>query len=300
MRSAVDAGVPSKQVLVVDNGSRDLSIEQLELEFPKVQIIRNTCNAGFARAANQGIRVADREFTLLLNNDAILNPYAPTAFANAFAMEPLLALAGGQLEYPDGRLQSAFAPLPSLTQELLPASVLKRVWPDRFLRKAHSNQTIDVESVFGACLAVRNTVLVKVGLLDEDLFFYYEEIDWCRRVRNLQLKVSHVPLAKASHVHGHTANRFYSKSRIELQRSKLTYYKKVFSYLQYTIISALLVVRSFFNATFCLIGCVATLGMSKTLRRRTAAYLMTFTWHMLMRPRSWGFPDKCKGTTSRW
>ncbi len=112
--SAIRETDPASQIIVVDNGSRDDSIASMPQEFSEVVVIRNPCNAGFARAVNQGIKVASAEFILLLNNDAQLEPGALCAFAGEFDRLPNLAIAGGQLRYPDGRLQSAFAPLPSL------------------------------------------------------------------------------------------------------------------------------------------------------------------------------------------
>src|ERR1700691_1317323 len=111
VHSATRECVRASQIIVVDNGSHDNSIENLERSFNGLTVIRNNCNAGFARPVNQGIERASAEFILLLNNDAQLEPGALQAFAHGFDSLPNLATAGGQLRYPDGRLQSAFAPL---------------------------------------------------------------------------------------------------------------------------------------------------------------------------------------------
>ena len=139
VQSAVAEHVPASQIVVVDNGSTDHSIDSLAAAFPSINIILNSCNEGFARAVNRGLRIATGEFALLLNNDARLEPGALQAFADGFGRFPKLAIAGGQLRYPDGRLQSAFAPLPSLAEELLPRPILKLLWPRRFQRKALLN-----------------------------------------------------------------------------------------------------------------------------------------------------------------
>jgi len=290
--------VPPSQIFIVDNGSCDDSIQNLQQTHPGVHINRNSCNAGFARAVNQGIRQAldqpaPADFILLLNNDAQLQPGALRAFADGFDAMPKVAIAGGQLHYPDGRLQSAIAPLPSVAEEILPLFILKLVAPDRFRRKTRVSQPIAAESVLGACLCVRASVLPTLGLLDEDYFFFFEEIDWCRRARLMGAEVYHLPDARAVHSGGHTANRFRGPARVEYQRSKLIYFKRSRGPVTYFLVSAFLIFRTFINALAGAVACAATLWLSKRLRAKAATYWYLLCWHALLRPASWGLPDKC-------
>jgi GT2 family glycosyltransferase len=291
--SALEECVPPAQIIVVDNGSKDGSIEALLREVHEVQIIRNLCNAGFAKAANQGISVASGEFILLLNNDAQLEPGCLQAFADGFDRLPKLAIAGGQLHYPGGRLQSAFAPLPSLAEEALPRPLLKLLWPSRFRRKTIDDNPAPVECVFGACLCVRASALPRLGLLDEDYFFFMEEIEWCQRAHRLGAEVYYLPSARALHGQGQTANRFRGPSRVEYQRSKLTFFKKTRTPAEYLAVSSVLVLRAFINALFSSLACVATLCLNRRLRVRAATYWYLLCWHSLLRPASWGLPEKC-------
>ncbi len=293
VRSALQEGVPAAQVVVADNGSADDSLLQLEQAVPGTPILRNGCNAGFARAVNRGIRVAQSEFLLLLNNDAELQSGSLTAFAAAFDRVPALAIAGGQLRYPNGRLQSAFAPLPTLREEFIPVNLLKWANPHRYVRSTTSVESREVESVFGACLAVRAAALPSIGLLDEDFFFYFEEVEWCRRARLAGHKVYYLPQARAMHLLGHTANRYRGDARIELQRSKLLYFRKCTTRPRYCLLSAYLVFRTFVNALFGSLACVFTLGLQRKLRANTRAYWRMFLWHLCGRPVSWGLPGKC-------
>ena len=291
--SARAEGVPARQIVVVDNGSRDSSmLAAAQLPQPP-QTILNGCNAGFARAVNAGLRVLATEFVLLLNNDAELTPGALAAFAAAFDHDPLLAIAGGQLHYPDGRLQTAFAPLPSLTEELLTPGLMRKLHPERYRRTAAGSETREVESAYGACLAVRSAAMARFGLMDEEFFFYYEEVEWCRRARLAGFRVAYVPRARAMHRWGHTANRFRTEARIELQRSKLTYFRKASSPAGYTMISFLLIASAMFNVLTNGLAVALTLGLAPKLRRKLAAYRRVLAWHLRGRPASWGLPDKC-------
>jgi hypothetical protein len=290
--------VPASQIIVVDNGSHDNSIENLQRIVDGLAVIRNPCNAGFAKAVNRGIREAfsvptPAEFILLLNNDAQLDPGALKAFANGFDALPKLAIAGGQLHYPDGRLQSAFAPLPSIAEEIFPPFLLKLFAPGRFRRKTLDENPRSVECVLGACLCVRSPVLPRLGLLDEDYFFFFEEIDWCRRARRMGAEVYYLPAVRAMHLGGQTANRFRGPSRVEYQRSKLTFFRKTRTPAAYLAVSAFLVFRTLINALAGSIACAATLFLNRRLRSKAATYWYLFSWHLQFRPARWGLPGKC-------
>jgi N-acetylglucosaminyl-diphospho-decaprenol L-rhamnosyltransferase len=299
VRSAVQEGVPQSQIIIVDNGSADDSVQAVVTNISDVQVIRNNCNAGFARAVNQGIRQASSKFILLLNNDAQLEPSALRAFADAFDALPELAIAGGQLRYPDGRLQSAFAPLPTLAEEILPLALLKLLFPDRFRRKTLDEHPMSVESVLGACLCVRSSILPALGLLDEDYFFFFEEIDWCRRAHQIGAEIYYLPNARAVHQGGHTANRFRGLARVEYQRSKLTYFRKTRYPAAFYFVSGFLALRTLINALFGTLMCALTLCLNKRLRLKAATYWYLFCWHALFRPASWGLPGKSSGLKYR-
>lgn len=291
--SAVREGVPASQIILVDNGSQDDSILTLERNIAGASVIRNTCNAGFARAVNQGIALATAEFILLLNNDAQLEDGALQAFADSFDKLPNLAIAGGQLNYPDGRLQSAFAPFPTLAEEIFPSILLKLFFPNRFRRKTPDENPMVAESVLGACLCVRSSVLPRLGLLDEDYFFFFEEIEWCHRAWRMGAEVYYLPKARACHRQGHTANRFRGPSKVELQRSKLIFFRKSRKPAVFFVLSVFLVLRALINALSGTVFCAATLCLDRRLRLRTWTYWYVFSWHLLGRPASWGLPGKC-------
>jgi GT2 family glycosyltransferase len=141
-------------------------------------------------------------------------------------------------------------------------------------------------------------VLPTLGLLDEDYFFFYEEIEWCQRVRQMGLEVWYLPSARATHVGGATANRFRGPARVEYQRSKLTFFRKTRRPAAYLIVSAFLVLRTLINALACAIACAVTLFLNRKLRLKAATYWYLFFWHLLFRPANWGLPGKCPPDSS--
>ncbi len=293
IRSVLREDVRAAQIIIVDNGSQDDSLATIERDIPGTMIIRNPCNAGFARAVNQGLAQAQGDFALLLNNDAQLQPGALRAFADTFDQIPEMAIAGGQLHYADGRLQNAIAPLPTLTAELLPRALLKWILPHRFQSKMATGIPVAVESVIGACLTVRRSTLPQLGLLDEDYFFFLEETEWCQRARRLGFQVYHVPAARVLHAQGQTANRFRTAARIEFQRSKLIFFKKSRPFTSYLVLTALLPIKSLINALSNTLLCLLTACTNARQRAKTLGYWHITLWHMLGRPASWGLPGKC-------
>jgi GT2 family glycosyltransferase len=171
--------------------------------------------------------------------------------------------------------------------------LLKLLWPSRFRRKTIDDNPAPVECVFGACLCVRAAALPRLGLLDEDYFFFMEEIEWCQRAHRLGAEVYYLPAARALHGQGQTANRFRGPSRVEYQRSKLTFFRKTRSPVDYLSVSAILVLRALVNALSSSLACVATLCLNGRLRVKAATYWYLLGWHLLLRPPSWGLPEKC-------
>ncbi len=298
--SALQEGITAGNIVIIDNGSRDASVTNVLEAHPAIQLVSNLCNAGFARAVNQGLARATADFVLLLNNDAELQPGALRAFVEAFDGIPRMAIAGGQLRYPDGRMQNAIARFPRLATELFPNAMLEFFLPARFKGTTASIDPVAVDCVIGACVAVRRAALPTLGPLDEDYFFFYEETEWCRRAWRLGFKVYHLPAARALHLQGGTARRFRGRARVEFQRSKLIFFKKTRTPLVFLCASALVTVGTCVDALVNTVLCVLTCFAIKRLRTKARVYLYLAGWHLMGRPESWGLPDKCpRGVTAR-
>jgi N-acetylglucosaminyl-diphospho-decaprenol L-rhamnosyltransferase len=291
-QSVIEAGISETQLIVVDNGSRDQSLQQLQNHLPTCRIIRNGCNAGFARAVNKGLREVTTEFAILLNNDARLGPAAPQALAIMFDSHAQAAILGGRLRYEDGRLQNAVAAFPTLTAEILPKALLRWRWPQRYAGRPTGDIPLQVESVIGALLAVRMDAAKQIGLLDEDFFFFLEETEWCLRATQRGWQVWHVPAAVAIHAQGGTAKRYNALARVEYQRSKLLYFRKT-TPARYPLILIILFSKAGLNALFNGVACVLSLGLPRRLREKTAVYLSVLGWYLRGRPADVGLPDKC-------
>ena len=85
---------------------------------------------------------------------------------------------------------------------------------------------MEVESVIGACMMIRNEAIKNVGKLDEDYFFFLEETDWCYRMQKAGWKVYHVPEARIIHLGGQSKKMAPWQSQIEYCRSLYIFFKK--------------------------------------------------------------------------
>ncbi len=194
------------EVIVVDNGSTDESLELLADEFPDAVMVSNAENQGFARGCNQGVRRATNEFVLLLNTDAVVDLSCLSELVAVAAVDEksaawqprLLPATSGQVE-----------PLFSLFTR---SGFLWHVSPDEADRYG---QPTRVFSLKGACMLVRKSAFDALGGFDERFFAYLEETDLCWRLQLADWNVMYVPSAIVHHVGGATSTKIFSSAQLD-------------------------------------------------------------------------------------
>jgi N-acetylglucosaminyl-diphospho-decaprenol L-rhamnosyltransferase len=204
-------GVAAYEVIVVDHGSTDGSVELVRERFPHARLIEQE-NRGFGAGMNAGMRAAGGHYFLLLNADAWPVGDA-VARLRAFADEhPEAAVVGPRLLHPDGSLQPSVRGFPTLWRLATEFFFLRRLAPRSRLFNAFYGAGFDHRSVReaewlgGACLLVRREAADAVGPFDESFFLFSEEVDWCYRFRRAGWKVLFYPGAEFVHVIGAAYN----------------------------------------------------------------------------------------------
>lgn len=275
------------EIILVDNASRDDSLARVAERYPIVRTIRNNCNNGFARACNQAIARAQGDYMLLLNNDARPAPDVPNLLEAAFRRFPRAAVVAGQLVDAAGRPQRSAGRIPTALDELGLG----------FLRRAPRVPTVDglgeVESVVGACMAVRRAAIEATGPLDGEFFFYFEDTEWCQRLRRHGWQILLEPAARVTHLKGASTRGKRHGAQIEALRSRLIFYRKTMRAPLAWFLTGYRVLRLSINAATNLLAMLLTLGLHARLREKTAVYFLQLAWLLLGRPDSWGLPDKC-------
>lgn len=208
LRSLRQHGGPDLLLVVVDNGSRDGSLEMLARDWPEVRVIANDRNAGYVRANNQAIAATDSEHLLLINTDAYLTAGALDALLDAMDTDPRAAVVGPRLVYGDGSWQRWTAGrFPGLAAMLNYYLGLERLLPDRkrfqglWLTRDVS-QPFRPDWVCSACLLVRRAALEEVGLLDETYPAYVEDVEFCERAARAGWRTWYRPDATVVHLMG--------------------------------------------------------------------------------------------------
>jgi hypothetical protein len=252
-------------------------------------VIANGENLGFARATNQGISQSSGKYILLLNPDTEAKGNAIEKLVVFMGSHLDAGIAGGQLLNEDGSKQNSIANFPSLATELLNKSLLRRLFPKRFPGKErHYSGPIEVDSVIGACLIARREAVERVGTLDEGYFLFFEETDWCYRMKKAGWKVYHVPEAEVIHFQGKGAETRKREAKAEYYRSRYRFFRKNRGRLQWFVLLIGLMAKLKIELLSMGIGCLFTLFLIRKWRKRLSLYAYLMVWHLRFCPRGWG------------
>ncbi len=197
------------EVFVVDNASSDDSVSMVKNKHPRVKLIENTKNVGFARANNQALRIASGRFLLLLNPDTVLRRDTLKTMLSFFKNHPEAGISGCKVLNPDGTLQLACRrgfPTPGVA--FFKMVGLSNIFPKSKTFGAYNLTYLDpdalaeVDAVSGSFMMIRRKALEQAGLMDEDFFMYGEDLDICYRVKQAGWKVYYVPHTDIIHFKG--------------------------------------------------------------------------------------------------
>ncbi len=190
-------GVPF-DIVVVDNASRDGSVEHIRAAFPQVTVLESPTNLGFTGGNNLGLRYARQrgyEYVLLLNNDTEVAPDFLAPLVQALE-DDSQAAAAGPLIYYHARPRVVWSAGGAIDWQRGETRMLGL--------GEHDNGQFDgpprtVDFVTGCALLVRLSVVNEVGILDERFFAYYEEVEWCVRMQRAGYHILFVPQSKVWH-----------------------------------------------------------------------------------------------------
>ncbi|MEA2199936.1 MAG: hypothetical protein QOI89_532 [Solirubrobacteraceae bacterium] len=225
-------GATELSAVVVDNASRDGTVERVRDHARWAQLVELPANRGFAAACNLGIAsILDADVIILLNPDVEVPPDFLTRVArldwpsDVAARGPAIVNWQGQLE------QSARGFPRARTGLLGRTSLLARVRPNSRLLRADLRAKRDsgpraVDWVSGACLIVPAEMFRSVGMLDDRYFMYWEDADWCRRAHDRGYSVIYDPALCVTHHQGSSSRERWAMTTIAFHRSALLYWRR--------------------------------------------------------------------------
>lgn len=253
VRSVVDLtkGV-SYELIVVDNHSSDLSLLLDAQQTYNLRLIRLDDNLGFARANNEGIRVARGRHLFFLNPDTRLLNDAVSVLSHFLDANPEVGACGGNLSNAQGAEQFSYWPL-------LPGARMEwnELWSNLWLRLRHrsslkfnhTGRPKEVGYIIGADLMTRAEVIRQVGPFSDDFFLFYEETELCYRIHRHGYKIISVPQAHICHLESQTIGSMLERQTY-MMPSRQTYLNKTTSRLEHRLADAILTLNCLLRLLF--------------------------------------------------
>ncbi|MDI6871444.1 MAG: glycosyltransferase family 2 protein [Bacillota bacterium] len=209
VRADLPPDVPAR-IIVVDNASRDGTVEMIQRDFPEVHLIANADNRGPAVAYNQGVAAGrDARFVLMLNSDIELRPGTIRPMLVYLETHPDVSGVLGRLYNPDG------------TPQYMRVQI--KQW-----RKPAWDRPFRATFVSTCFLMARREAFQRVGPFDEAYYFHNEDLDWSERATRLGLRFIYLPEVGVFHHCSAGKKQNYGPIMAELYPSNLYYFHKFY------------------------------------------------------------------------
>jgi len=222
-----------KEIIIVDNNSRFFDKNKIKKIFPKIKIIENKKNLGFAKAVNQGIRKSKSSFILLLNPDTYLIDNSIVNTINIIINDKKIGAIGGRLLNKNRQKSYTANNKPSFLTGLFEFTNLKKIFPNNKFsnnfwieKKQLINKPIEVSSLCGAYIIFRKKINNKLNLFNQKYFLYLEDIDFGIKINNQGYKVIFDPNSRIIHIGGHSTNNKYKTNLKQWYESREIFFKE--------------------------------------------------------------------------
>ena len=228
-------------IVIIDNASNDDSLEKIQRaiainDWERTELIKSANNAGFSAGNNIGINSSSSEFILLLNSDTIVRPGAVETLVKTLQDNPQMGMASPRLEWPDGSPQESCFRFHRPINELIRSACTGPI--TRLLKSYEVPLPVCAKLSYPewtsfACVLIRRELFEQIGLLDDEFFMYFEDVDFCRRARSAGWPIINNPQARVVHLRGGSSpvkSQAAKKKRLPryFYESRTRYYYKHF------------------------------------------------------------------------
>ncbi len=231
------------EIILIDNASKDSTVQIVQREFPQVRLQLNKQNLGYAHANNQGINLSQGKYLLLLNPDTRLKPDALFKMINFMDANLQYAALAPKLLNPDESIQSSLREFPSYEILFWESTGLSKLFPShrRFGRWRmgyfNYNKMAEVDQPLASCLLIRREVFKKIGQFDEIFPIFFNDVDFSKRMKKAGLKTVYLPDVEVYHYRGASTSQVRAKMIWEWHISLFRYFKKHHSGKGYFLLS---------------------------------------------------------------
>jgi len=222
------------EIIVSDNGSSDGSIESIRENFPHVRLLENGMNLRFSKGNNVGIRACTGRWILILNPDTIIHDGALDRWIQFARQHPEAGGFGCRVLNADGSYQGCARPFPTNWREWLAALYLRGLAyvsdafiSDEYIKwKGNTERPIDWQA--GCAVLVEADLLKRLGGFDEQFYYYYEDVDLCRRIWDAGRAILYTPDVVITHLVGQSVKSFHLAFELDKYRNRYRYFYKYF------------------------------------------------------------------------
>lgn len=239
------------EVIIIDNNSKD--VKDLIVNDPKIKLIKNNKNYGFAKAVNQGIDKSKNDFILLLNPDTIIINNSILKTIELVINDKNIGVIGGKIKYEYKKIFTANN-TPTFLTGLFEFTNLKKMlpnnkytldfWPEK---NQKITQSLEVSGICGAYMIFRK--YDKIGnknYFDENYFLYLEDLDFCLSIKSKGFKVIFDPRSEIFHIGGASSDNKYHMSLNYWYKSRKIFFKKHLNKVEGIILNIIFTIEELF------------------------------------------------------
>lgn len=219
---------PQTEIIVVDNGSTINHVPDWEIRFPHVRFIRSEINLGFAGGNNIGISRASGDFLFLINNDTEVTNGLIERLTAILDTHPNVGIVSPKIKFhqlPDTLQYVGFTPMNYYTARNVCIGYMEKDTGQ------YDNTTGPTGFVHGAAMMIRKEALNKVGPMAENFFLYYEEMDWCERIKRAGYEVWVEPKALIYHKESMSVGKKSALKEFFMNRNRILFIRRNASFL---------------------------------------------------------------------
>ena len=233
----------SYEIIVVDNASKDNSREYITSRFSDITYIYNEANVGFAKANNQGLKIAKGDYILILNPDTIVQERTIKLLIDHLKANPKTGLVTCKIIGPEGEIDhSSHRSFPTAWNSFCHISGLSKLFSNSKIFSAYNLLYIDddlvseVDAVSGSFMLFRREILDEGTFMPEDYFMYGEDIDFCYQIKKKGYNIEYVPIGEIIHFRGQSSKKdkirlrkyFYTSMKIFVNKNYSSRYSLFF------------------------------------------------------------------------
>jgi len=211
------------EVIIVDNGSKVNSVPEWEIKYPEFKFIRSEANLGFAGGNNLGIRAAKGDYLFLVNNDTEFTPGLVETLVSVLDENPKVGVVSPKIRYFDEPGMLQYMGYTAMNYFTASNSCIGQFETDR---GQYDDLTGPTGYAHGAAMMIKKECIEKAGLMSENFFLYYEELDWCDHIKKKGYQIWVVTNALIYHKESVSVGKASALKEFFMNRNRILFIRR--------------------------------------------------------------------------